>query len=89
MLNSVKQIYDNTMKLKLPPAKPEVYCLSASKTLVAHGPPESGYSPTADDSNSDTLFIVNPLVVEKEDSQRPTYRSNLGESPGIAGGLPL
>ena len=56
MLNSVKQIYDNTMKLKLPPAKPEVYCLSASKTPAAHGLRESGYSPTAYNSNSDTYF---------------------------------
>lgn len=32
-------------KIKLPPAKPEVYCLSASKALVTHEPPEGGYSP--------------------------------------------
>ena len=31
--------------IKLPPAKPEVYCLSASKALVTHEPPEGGYSP--------------------------------------------
>jgi hypothetical protein len=33
------------VEIKLPPAKPEVYCLSASKALVTHEPPEGGYSP--------------------------------------------
>jgi len=31
--------------IKLPPAKPEVYCLSASKARVTQEPPEGGYSP--------------------------------------------
>jgi hypothetical protein len=36
---------DHAREIKLPPAKPEVYCLSASKALVTHEPPEGGYSP--------------------------------------------
>jgi arylformamidase len=32
-------------QIKLPPAKPEVYCWSASKALVNRDPPKGGYSP--------------------------------------------
>ncbi|MFZ6680013.1 hypothetical protein [Undibacterium sp. Tian12W] len=31
--------------IKLPPAKPEVYCWGASKALVTLEPPKGGYSP--------------------------------------------
>ena len=33
------------LEIKLPPAKPEVYCLSASKARVTQEPSEGGYSP--------------------------------------------
>ncbi|MFZ6682201.1 hypothetical protein [Undibacterium sp. Tian12W] len=32
-------------EIKLPPAKPEVYCWGASKALVTLEPPKGGYSP--------------------------------------------
>ena len=32
-------------QIKLPPAKPEVYCWGASKALVTREQPEGGYSP--------------------------------------------
>src|SRR5215211_3576220 len=34
------------------------------------------------------FHLETPSLVETEVSKRPTYRSNLGESPGKAGGLP-
>ncbi len=33
------------IQIKLPPAKPEVYCWGASKALVTLEPPKGGYSP--------------------------------------------
>jgi len=36
---------DLEREIKLPPAKPGVYCLSASKARVTQEPPEGGYSP--------------------------------------------
>ncbi len=47
------------------------------------------FSPSACGLYSDIPFIVNiRFLAETVDSRYPSYRSNPGESPGKAGGLP-